>query len=89
MTGPRLQVTLRARKRSLSGPQGRTRSQYPHKYTLWRQRVHGEAHLAMWTQKGKASTEYRFMPTSKMRILGSGTPRLYRDLGYGLFLICR
>jgi hypothetical protein len=24
-------------------------------------------------------------PASKMRIFGSGTPRLYRDLGYALF----
>lgn len=42
----------------------------------------------MWTQAGNASTENRFMPQSKMRILESGTPRLYRDFGYGLFLIC-
>ena len=47
-----------------------------------------EAHETMCTQHGKASTEKRFMPQSKMRILGSGTPRLYRDFGYGLFLIC-
>ena len=39
------------------------------------------SHETMCTQHGNASTEKRFMPQSKMRILGSGTPRLYRDLG--------
>jgi hypothetical protein len=39
-----------------------------------------------WTHVGNSSTLARFLPRSKMRILGSGTPRLKRDLGYGLFL---
>ena len=39
-----------------------------------------------WTQVGNSSTPAFFLPRSKMRILGSGTPRLKRDLGYGLFL---
>jgi hypothetical protein len=39
-----------------------------------------------WTQVGNSSTPAFFRPRSKMRILGSGTPRLKRDLGYGLFL---
>lgn len=47
-----------------------------------------ESYETIWTQAGNASTENLFMPQSKIRILGSGTPRLYRDLGYGLFLIC-
>lgn len=37
----------------------------------------------MWTQRGNSSTLARLRPKSKMRILGSGTPRLKRDLGYG------
>lgn len=37
----------------------------------------------MCTQRGNSSTLARFRPRSKMRILGSGTPRLNRDLGYG------
>lgn len=37
----------------------------------------------MWTQRGNSSTLARLRPRSKMRILGSGTPRLKRDLGYG------
>lgn len=37
----------------------------------------------MWTQRGNSSTFARLRPRSKMRILGSGTPRLNRDLGYG------
>lgn len=37
----------------------------------------------MWTQRGNSSTLARFRPRSKIRILGSGTPRLNRDLGYG------
>lgn len=37
----------------------------------------------MCTQRGNSSTFARFRPRSKMRILGSGTPRLKRDLGYG------
>lgn len=48
-----------------------------------------EAHETIWTQAGKESTENLFIPQSKMRIFESGTPRLYLDLGYGLFLICR
>lgn len=36
-----------------------------------------------WMQRGKSSTFARFRPRSKMRILGSGTPRLNRDLGNG------
>lgn len=36
-----------------------------------------------WTQRGNSSTPARFRPRSKMRILGSGTPRLNRDFGYG------
>ena len=35
----------------------------------------------MWTQRGNSSTLARFRPKSKIRILGSGTPRLKRDLG--------
>lgn len=35
----------------------------------------------MWTQRGNSSTLARFRPRSKMRILGSGTPRLKRDFG--------
>lgn len=38
-----------------------------------------------WHAKGNSSTGAFFRPASKMRILGSGTPRLYRDLGYALF----
>jgi hypothetical protein len=34
-----------------------------------------------WTQLGKSSTEAFLRPRSKIRILGSGTPRLNRDLG--------
>lgn len=37
----------------------------------------------MCTQRGNSSTFARLRPRSKMRILGSGTPRLKRDLGYG------
>ena len=37
----------------------------------------------MWTQRGNSSTLARLRPRSKIRILGSGTPRLKRDLGYG------
>ena len=37
----------------------------------------------MWTQRGNSSTFARLRPRSNMRILGSGTPRLKRDLGYG------
>lgn len=37
----------------------------------------------MWMHRGKSSTVARLRPRSKMRILGSGTPRLNRDLGYG------
>ena len=37
----------------------------------------------MWTQRGNSSTLARLRPRSKMRILGSGTPRLKRDFGYG------
>merc|ERR1712029_31587 len=39
-----------------------------------------------WQQKGNSSTEARLRPRSKIRIFGSGTPRLNRDLGNGLFL---
>ena len=35
------------------------------------------------THSGNSSTLARLRPKSKMRILGSGTPRLKRDLGYG------
>eukprot|EP00445_Apocalathium_hangoei_P063396 CAMPEP_0204121562 /NCGR_PEP_ID=MMETSP0361-20130328/8270_1 /ASSEMBLY_ACC=CAM_ASM_000343 /TAXON_ID=268821 /ORGANISM="Scrippsiella Hangoei, Strain SHTV-5" /LENGTH=204 /DNA_ID=CAMNT_0051072871 /DNA_START=158 /DNA_END=773 /DNA_ORIENTATION=+ len=35
-------------------------------------------------QAGKSSQGCFFLPQSKMRILGSGTPRQKRDLGYGL-----
>lgn len=38
-----------------------------------------------WHAKGNSSTGAFFRPASKMRIFGSGTPRLYRDLGYALF----
>lgn len=38
------------------------------------------------TQRGKSSTRAFFLPRSKMRIFGSGTPRQNRDFGYGLFL---
>ena len=41
-----------------------------------------------WQQKGNSSTEARLRPRSKMRILGSGTPRLNRDLGYGYRTRC-
>ena len=34
-------------------------------------------------QQGNSSTFARLRPRSKMRILGSGTPRLKRDFGYG------
>lgn len=34
-------------------------------------------------QRGNSSTFARFRPRSKIRIFGSGTPRLNRDLGYG------
>lgn len=37
----------------------------------------------MWMQRGNSSTFARLRPRSKIRILGSGTPRLKRDLGYG------
>ena len=36
-----------------------------------------------WMHRGKSSTLARLRPRSKMRILGSGTPRLKRDLGNG------
>lgn len=36
-----------------------------------------------WTQRGNSSTFARLRPRSKIRILGSGTPRLKRDFGYG------
>ena len=36
-----------------------------------------------WTQRGNSSTFARFRPRSKIRILGSGTPRLNLDFGYG------
>jgi len=35
-----------------------------------------------WQQKGKSSTGAFLRPRSKIRILGSGTPRLYRLLGF-------
>lgn len=38
------------------------------------------------THRGKSSTVAFFLPKSKIRILGSGTPLQNRDLGYGLFL---
>lgn len=38
------------------------------------------------THSGKSSTVALFLPKSKIRILGSGTPRQNRDFGYGLFL---
>ena len=38
-------------------------------------------HLTRWTQPGKTSTPDLLAPASKMRILGSGTPRLKRDFG--------
>jgi hypothetical protein len=41
----------------------------------------------MWTQRGNSSTLARLRPRSKMRILGSGTPRLKRDFGYGYSLL--
>merc|ERR1711928_191153 len=34
-----------------------------------------------WTQRGKSSTLAFLRPKSKIRILGSGTPRLNRDFG--------
>ena len=37
----------------------------------------------MWTQRGNSSTLARLRPRSKILILGSGTPRLKRDFGYG------
>lgn len=37
----------------------------------------------MWTQRGNSSTFARLRPRSKMRIFGSGTPRLNLDFGYG------
>src|SRR5271154_5564061 len=37
----------------------------------------------IWTQRGNSSTFARLRPRSKIRILGSGTPRLNLDLGYG------
>ena len=37
----------------------------------------------MCTHSGNSSTLARLRPRSKMRILGSGTPRLKRDFGYG------
>ena len=40
-----------------------------------------------WTQAGKVSTGSFFFPTSKILIFASGTPRQYRDLMYGLFLM--
>jgi len=36
-----------------------------------------------WMQRGNSSTFARLRPRSKMRIFGSGTPRLKRDFGYG------
>jgi len=41
-----------------------------------------------WMQHGKSSTLARLRPRSKIRILGSGTPRLKRDLGYGCGGVC-
>lgn len=38
------------------------------------------------THSGKSSTFALFLPKSKIRIFGSGTPRQKRDFGYGLFL---
>jgi hypothetical protein len=38
-----------------------------------------------WHANGNSSTGAFLRPASKMRIFGSGTPRLYRDLGYALF----
>ncbi|EZA53238.1 hypothetical protein X777_06317 [Ooceraea biroi] len=38
------------------------------------------------THNGKSSTDAFFLPRSKMRIFGSGTPRQNLDFGYGLFL---
>ena len=35
----------------------------------------------MWTQRGNSSTLARLRPRSKIRILGSGTPRLNLDFG--------
>ena len=35
----------------------------------------------MWMQSGNSSTLARLRPRSKIRIFGSGTPRLKRDLG--------
>ena len=37
----------------------------------------------MCTHSGNSSTLARLRPRSKIRILGSGTPRLNLDLGYG------
>ena len=37
----------------------------------------------MCTQRGNSSTLARLRPKSKIRIFGSGTPRLKRDFGYG------
>lgn len=37
----------------------------------------------MCTHRGNSSTLARLRPRSKIRIFGSGTPRLKRDLGYG------
>ena len=37
----------------------------------------------IWMQRGNSSTLARLRPRSKIRILGSGTPRLNRDFGYG------
>ena len=37
----------------------------------------------MCTHRGNSSTLARLRPRSKMRIFGSGTPRLKRDFGYG------
>src|ERR1700722_1582017 len=36
-----------------------------------------------WMQRGNSSTPAFFRPRSKIRILGSGTPRLNLDFGYG------
>lgn len=36
-----------------------------------------------WIHKGNSSTFARFRPKSKIRIFGSGTPRLNLDFGYG------
>lgn len=39
-----------------------------------------------WMHSGNSSTFARLRPRSKIRILGSGTPRLNRDFGYGYII---